>query len=153
MSIRLSELETSRTGVIERVHGQGAFRKRIMEMGFIRGRNVEVIRNAPLLDPVEYRIMGYNVSLRRSEASLVEVIPGEEYRIETAPRVTSDDSGSNSFSGPGEGKTIRVALVGTRIAERHRSSTRHPDRTKGQEITAESRWRQGWQQSDITATG
>lgn len=112
MSIRLSELETSRSGVIERVHGQGAFRKRIMEMGFIRGRNVEVIRNAPLLDPVEYRIMGYNVSLRRSEASLVEVIPGEEYRIEAAPRVTSDDYGNYTFKGPGEGKTIRVALVG-----------------------------------------
>jgi ferrous iron transport protein B len=112
MSIRLSELETSRKGVIERVHGHGAFRKRIMEMGFIRGRNVEVIRNAPLLDPVEYRIMGYNVSLRRSEASLVEVIPGEEYRIETSPRVTSDDYSGSTFSGPGEGKTIRVALVG-----------------------------------------
>ena len=112
MGIRLSELETSRTGVIERVHGQGAFRKRIMEMGFIRGRNVEVIRNAPLLDPVEYRIMNYNISLRRSEASLVEVIPGEEYRIETSPRVLADEYGRDTFSGRGEGKTIRVALVG-----------------------------------------
>jgi ferrous iron transport protein B len=112
MSIRLSELETSCTGVIERVHGQGAFRKRIMEMGFIRGRNVEVIRNAPLLDPVEYRIMGYNVSLRRSEASLVEVIPGEEYQIEAGPRISSGDYGPGTFSGPGVGKTIRVALVG-----------------------------------------
>ncbi len=112
MSIRLSDLETSRTGVIERVHGHGAFRKRITEMGFIRGRNVEVIRNAPLLDPVEYRIMGYNVSLRRSEASLVEVIPGEEYRIESAPRVSSADYGDGTFGNPGEGKTIRVALVG-----------------------------------------
>jgi ferrous iron transport protein B len=112
MSIRLADLETSRTGVIERVHGHGAFRKRITEMGFIRGRNVEVIRNAPLLDPVEYRIMGYNVSLRRSEASLVEVIPGEEYRVEAVPRVSSADYGDGTFSNPGEGKTIRVALVG-----------------------------------------
>lgn len=63
--MRLSELATSQKGIITKVHGNGAFRKRIMEMGFIRGKNVEVIRNAPLLDPVEYRIMGYNVSLRR----------------------------------------------------------------------------------------
>ncbi len=110
--MRLSELETSRKGVIKRVHGQGAFRKRIMEMGFISGRNVEVIRNAPLLDPVEYRIMGYNVSLRRKEASLVEIIPGEEYRVETAPRVTSERYGNSKQPDPAKGKSIRVALVG-----------------------------------------
>lgn len=112
MSMRLSELATSQKGTITRVHGNGAFRKRIMEMGFIRGKNVEVIRNAPLLDPVEYRIMGYNVSLRRKEAWLVEVIPGEEYRIETAPRITADDYGCRHHGCHGNGKVINVALVG-----------------------------------------
>jgi len=110
--MRLSELATSEKGTITRIHGSGAFRKRIMEMGFIRGKNVEVIRNAPLLDPVEYRIMGYNVSLRRQEALLVEVIPGEEYRIETAPRVTAEDFGLRHHGERGTERVINVALVG-----------------------------------------
>lgn len=110
--MRLSELATSQKGVITRIHGNGAFRKRIMEMGFIRGKNVEVIRNAPLLDPVEYRVMGYNVSLRRREAWLVEVIPGEEYRVETAPEITSEVYGCMHRHCRREGKSINVALVG-----------------------------------------
>lgn len=69
----LSELASRKSGVITRVNGRGAFRKRINEMGFIKGREVTVIKNAPLKDPVEYSIMGYKVSLRRSEASLIEV--------------------------------------------------------------------------------
>jgi ferrous iron transport protein B len=112
MVMRLSELATSQKGIISRVHGSGAFRKRIMEMGFIRGKNVEVIRNAPLLDPVEYRVMGYNVSLRRREAWLVEVIPGEEYRIETAPAVSAEESVFNRFPADRNRSEIRVALVG-----------------------------------------
>ncbi len=110
--MRLSELATSQKGIISRIHGSGPFRKRIMEMGFIRGKNVEVIRNAPLLDPVEYRIMGYNVSLRRREAWLVEVIPGEEYRVATAPGVITEAVGSPGYNTAGEGKAINVALVG-----------------------------------------
>lgn len=110
--MRLSELATSQKGIITKVHGNGAFRKRIMEMGFIRGKNVEVIRNAPLLDPVEYRIMGYNVSLRRREAWLVEVIPGEEYRVETAPGITAESFGDRHHNCMREGKIINVALVG-----------------------------------------
>ncbi|MEZ4996950.1 MAG: FeoA domain-containing protein [Bacteroidales bacterium] len=109
--MRLSELATSQKGVITRIHGNGAFRKRIMEMGFIRGKNVEVIRNA-LPDPVEYRVMGYNVSLRRREAWLVEVIPGEEYRVETAPEITSEAYGCMHRHCRREGKLINVALVG-----------------------------------------
>lgn len=110
--MRLSELATREKGTITRIHGSGAFRKRIMEMGFIRGKNVEVIRNAPLLDPVEYRIMGYNVSLRRQEAWLVEVIPGEEYRVETATGIPEDDSGYRQQGSGADGKVINVALVG-----------------------------------------
>lgn len=105
-------MATSQKGTITRIHGNGAFRKRIMEMGFIRGKKVEVIRNAPLLDPVEYRIMGYNVSLRRQEARLVEVIAGEEYRVETAPYVYAEDFGSMLPGDRGDGQTISVALVG-----------------------------------------
>ncbi len=72
--IKLSELRENDTAVIAKIKGRGAFRKRIAEMGFIKGKTVKVIKNAPLQDPVEYEIMGYKVSLRRSEASLIEVI-------------------------------------------------------------------------------
>ena len=70
---QLSGLQNGEIGVIVKVKGRGAFRKRITEMGFVKGKSVKVIKNAPLQDPVEYEIMGYNVSLRRSEAALIEV--------------------------------------------------------------------------------
>lgn len=76
--MRLSDLTNSQSGIITKVMGRGAFRKRIIEMGFIRGQEVIVIKNAPLKDPIEYKIMGYDVSLRRSEANLIEVITQEE---------------------------------------------------------------------------
>ena len=71
--MKLSELKTGEHGVIEKVRGHGGFRKRIIEMGFIRGQEVEVLMNAPLQDPVKYKLMGYEVSLRRQEAELIEV--------------------------------------------------------------------------------
>lgn len=55
--MRLSELRTGDKGVIVKVMGRGAFRKRIIEMGFIRGKEVIVIQNAPLKDPIHYRVM------------------------------------------------------------------------------------------------
>ena len=73
-STRLADLSTGSRGVIVHVLGQGAFRKRISEMGFVKGQMVKVIKNAPMKDPVEYEIMGYKVSLRRSEADLIEVV-------------------------------------------------------------------------------
>ena len=76
--MKLSELKTGQTGVIVRVMGHGGFRKRIVEMGFIKGQSVEVELNAPLHDPVKYKIMDYEVSLRRAEADLVEVVSEEE---------------------------------------------------------------------------
>lgn len=77
-SMRLSELKTGQTGVIVRVMGHGGFRKRIVEMGFIKGKTVEVLLNAPLHDPVKYKIMDYEVSLRRAEADMVEIVNEEE---------------------------------------------------------------------------
>ena len=71
--MRLSDLKPGQTGVITKILGHGAFRKRVMEMGFVRGREIRVILNAPLQDPVKYALMDYEVSLRRSEAALVEV--------------------------------------------------------------------------------
>ena len=80
--MRLSELNTGDVATIVKVMGHGGFRRRIMEMGFVRGQRVEVILNAPLKDPIEYRIMGYEISLRRSEADMVEVLTdGEAHEI------------------------------------------------------------------------
>ena len=77
--MKLSELKTGEKAVIVKVTGHGGFRKRIMEMGFVREQTVEVLLNAPLQDPVKYRVMGYEVSLRRQEAELIEVITDEEF--------------------------------------------------------------------------
>ena len=78
--MRLSELKTGEKGVIVKVLGHGGFRKRIVEMGFIRGKIVTVLLNAPLQDPVKYKIMGYEISLRRSEAEMIEIISTDEAR-------------------------------------------------------------------------
>lgn len=79
--MKLSELHTGERGVIVKVTGHGGFRKRIVEMGFIKGQIVEVLQNAPLQDPVKYKIMGYEVSLRRSEADMIETISEAEAHI------------------------------------------------------------------------
>ena len=72
--MRLSELKTGESGIVIKILGHGAFRKRVMEMGFVKGRPVEVVLHAPLKDPIKYSIMGYDVSLRASEAHMIEVI-------------------------------------------------------------------------------
>ena len=74
----LSELKTGESGIIARVNGHGGFRKRLIEMGFIQGKTVTVVLNAPLKDPIEYEIIGYKVSLRRDEARQIEVVTAEE---------------------------------------------------------------------------
>ncbi|MBQ2523512.1 MAG: FeoA domain-containing protein, partial [Prevotella sp.] len=78
--MKLSDLHTGERGVIVKVLGHGGFRKRIVEMGFIKGKTVEVLLNAPLQDPVKYKVMGYEVSLRRAEAEMIEIISEEEAR-------------------------------------------------------------------------
>ena len=78
--MRLSELKTGEKGVIVKVLGHGGFRKRIVEMGFIKGKTVEVLLNAPLRDPIKYKVLGYEISLRRQEAEMIEVVSEEEAR-------------------------------------------------------------------------
>ena len=74
----MSELKTGERGVVVRVSGHGSFRKRILELGFIKGNVVNVILNAPMKDPIEYEIIGYKISLRREEADMIEVISESE---------------------------------------------------------------------------
>ncbi|MBP3842069.1 MAG: ferrous iron transport protein B [Prevotella sp.] len=76
--MKLSELRTGEKGIIVKVQGHGGFRKRIIEMGFVKGKEVEVLLNAPLQDPVKYKIMGYEVSLRHQEAEMIEVVSEAE---------------------------------------------------------------------------
>lgn len=83
--MKLSELKNGETAVIIRLSGHGGFRKRIMEMGFVRGEKVKSVLDSPLSDPVKYHVMGYDVSLRRNEASMIEVLPEEEAKRVLTP--------------------------------------------------------------------
>lgn len=116
--MRLSELRTGEKGVIVKVLGHGGFRKRIVEMGFIKGKTVEVILNAPLKDPIKYRLLGYEISLRRQEADMIEVVSEQEARTMQNPyhgSITEDVPVSESelvAQAKGKRRTINVALVG-----------------------------------------
>ena len=72
--MRLSDIKTGESCVIVKILGHGSFRKRMMEMGFVRGKKILVEQNAPLRDPIKYRILDYEISLRRAEANLIEVV-------------------------------------------------------------------------------
>ena len=94
--MKLSELKTGERGVIVKVNGHGGFRKRIKEMGFVKGNKVKVILNAPLRDPIEYEIIGYKISLRREQAEKIEVISEAEAKLllssqENLAALESDD--------------------------------------------------------------
>ncbi|MRT94829.1 ferrous iron transport protein B [Ancylomarina sp. 16SWW S1-10-2] len=111
--MKLSELTDNQEGIIIKVQGYGAFRKRITEMGFIKGKKVTVIKKAPLKDPVEYNIMGYQVSLRRSEAALIEVITIKEATsLKTKDFRGIIDEETLKTSAHEKGKNIQIALVG-----------------------------------------
>lgn len=110
---RLSDLETGADALIVKVLGHGAFRKRITEMGFVKGKKVKVIKNAPLQDPVEYKIMDYNVTLRRSEAQLVEVVAIDAgYIIEDSKYEGTLFEDLLNTSAVEKSSTINIALVG-----------------------------------------
>lgn len=110
---RLSEIATGSKVVIAHVWGQGAFRKRISEMGFVKGQAVRVIKNAPMKDPVEYEIMGYKVSLRRSEANMIEVVSLDNAKsILSGMYAGTVDENTLKVSGKTKGKQINIALVG-----------------------------------------
>ena len=117
--MRLSELKTGERGVIVKVAGHGGFRKRIVEMGFIKGQTAEVLLNAPLQDPVKYKIMGYEVSLRHSEADMIEVVTEAEAAMsretpEDQTGIVDHDAYSLQLDREVERRrhVINVALVG-----------------------------------------
>ena len=115
-SMRLSDLKPGNTGIIIKILGHGAFRKRVMEMGFVRGREVKMILNAPLQDPVKFSLMGYEVSLRRAEADLIEICSTEEWNesVDEEPVALSDttDGATTDKDSLRKDKIINVALIG-----------------------------------------
>ena len=127
MLTRLSELKPGEEATVVKIVGHGAFRKRMLEMGFVRGRKVRVLLDAPLRDPVKYEIMDYEVSLRRSEAELVEVAVDADAALHTlqpshtntesepAERThsgTGNENSSNADHVNNHHRTINVALIG-----------------------------------------
>ena len=112
--MNLSELKQGEKAFISKVKGRGAFRKRITEMGFVKGKEVEVIRNAPLRDPIEYRLMNYDVSLRRSEARLVSVV-AKKSQVNNGNGLPFQGTISDDvlkLKAVEKGKIIDIALVG-----------------------------------------
>ncbi len=111
--MRLSDLQTGQRAVIIKVYGHGGFRKRIMEMGFVSGKLVCVLLNAPLKDPIKYKIMDYEVSLRRSEAAMIEVVAESEAgtRFESEALGTTIEEHIDRIVRR-HGKRIHIALVG-----------------------------------------
>jgi ferrous iron transport protein B len=112
--MHLHELNPGEKAIIIKVKGRGAFRKRIMEMGFVSGREVRMVQKAPMNDPIEYNLMGYNVSLRNSEARLIEVLtPGEAIQdAEEHYNAGSRDGSWLATTAKRKEKHIQVAFVG-----------------------------------------
>ena len=96
--------------VVVKVHGHGSFRNRIVEMGFVRGVRVKVVKNAPLHDPIEYELMNTHISLRRSESELIEVVG---YAVESEAGFNGTFTEEEFAKQVAEkSKTINIALVG-----------------------------------------
>lgn len=112
--LNLEQIETGDECVIIKVHGHGEFRHRIIELGFVRGQNVKVIKNAPMKDPIEYQVMDSRISLRRSEARLVEVMTLDEFKSKNRNTICNGTQKIESVSEEefNPSNTINVALVG-----------------------------------------
>jgi ferrous iron transport protein B len=143
--VRLSEVGENKTVVISKVLGHGSFRKRISEMGFVAGKEVTVMKNAPFKDPVEYRLLGYNVSLRRAEANLIEVVTIEEALTFISPNFDGTiDMEVLKTSAREKGKLIHVAIVGnpncgkTTLFNRFTNSKEHVGNYSGVTVSAKT---------------
>jgi ferrous iron transport protein B len=111
--VKLSEVKSSETVVVTKLLGHGSFRKRISEMGFIKGKEVRVIKNAPFNGPIEFKIINYNVSLRKSEADLIEVLPLDEFQHKANENYQGlIDSNIAQVDLSEKSKIINIALVG-----------------------------------------
>lgn len=111
--MRLSQLLPGESGIITKILGHGAFKKRVMEMGFVRGREVRMILNAPLQDPIKYALMDYEVSLRRSEAELIEIVPVSDWEKSVLKNDAETEAHEDvCFENVRKDKIINIALLG-----------------------------------------
>lgn len=113
--MKLSELKPGESAVVIKILGHGAFRKRVMEMGFVRGSEVKALLSAPLQDPVKYALMGYEVSLRRSEGDLIEVVSSVDWEDESHHEPLRESITENADGRQlrfRHDKVINVALIG-----------------------------------------
>lgn len=112
--MKLSELKTGESGIIVKITGHGSFRKRVMEMGFVKGKKILVELNAPLHDPIKYRILDYEISLRRNEAELIEVVADRDEMASVSADAAEirEDDGEFITAFDRERRTINVALIG-----------------------------------------
>jgi len=111
--VKLSEARNNEPVVITKVLGHGSFRKRITEMGFIRGNEVRAIKNSPFKGPSEYKILNYNITLRKSEADQIEVIPAAEFKKTSTDNFEGTiDRHIDLIDQSARTKTINIALVG-----------------------------------------
>ena len=69
----LKDVKVGETAVVVRLHGEGAVKRRIMDMGLTRGTEVHVRKVAPLGDPMELTVRGYELSVRKADAEIIEV--------------------------------------------------------------------------------
>lgn len=105
--LTLADMTTGTKCIIVKVNGHGGLRHRLMELGFVKGETVTVIKNAPLLDPVEYQVMQAHISLRRSEADKIEVVTIDDV-----------DAGSSDYNG-----TISEDVIANVIKEKTNNIT------------------------------
>lgn len=111
--MKLSEVKYKETVVITKILGHGSFRRRISEMGFVKGKEVRVIKNAPFNGPFEFKILDYNVSLRKSEADLIEVVPVKEFvKAVNGSYEGIIDRKINLVNQSERSRIINIALVG-----------------------------------------
>nr|WP_321486735.1 ferrous iron transport protein B [uncultured Draconibacterium sp.] len=111
--MKLSEARNNEPVVITKVLGHGSFRKRITEMGFIRGNEVRAIKDSPFKGPSEYKILNYNITLRKSEADQIEVIPASEFKKTSTDNYEGTiDRHIDLIDQSARTKTINIALVG-----------------------------------------
>src|SRR5690554_4794944 len=132
--MRLSELQTGQKGYITKVYGNGAFRKRLLEMGFVRGEEVKSILNAPLKDPIKYEIMEYEVSLRRGEAVMIEISMLESDVKKTS--YLNEEILSDDFSGKGGMETNEMPSNHLQDKVNVHSENHHPEK-RSEEHTSE----------------
>ena len=125
--MKLSELKTGEKGIIVKVLGHGGFRKRIIEMGFIKGKEVEVLLNAPLQDPVKYKLMGYEVSLRHQEADNIEVVSGNSRSVEGGVVSRSVERGAWSENTPSADSAAEHISLHTPPSTLHETTPLNPE--------------------------